>query len=174
MCDVVFPALKEHFPSCVGGFNTLLCHSSMSYREQGVGGDVYHRPVCGHRACLWQIQMGRLGGSPWLQECLCGLGLSYSAVFPCEGHTSAESCCLTRWEVWGVLFSPIHVPLPASGIFKWTLLRDNLASLSQIPVSKPFLVQVCELQPSGQQHATAAVPPSWPTCTWLLHNFPLG
>lgn len=35
MCDVVLPALKECFPSCVRGFNTPLCHSSMSYREQG-------------------------------------------------------------------------------------------------------------------------------------------
>ena len=35
MCNVVFPSLKERFPSCVGDFNTLLCHSYMSYREQG-------------------------------------------------------------------------------------------------------------------------------------------
>lgn len=41
MCDVAFPGLNECFPSCVRGFKTPLCHSSMSYREQGAGEDVY-------------------------------------------------------------------------------------------------------------------------------------
>lgn len=135
-----------------------------------MGGDVYCRPVRGHRACRWQIQMGRLSGSSWLDEHLCGLGLSCSPVFPCEGHTFG------RGGKFGVLpFSPIHVPLTSSGIFKWTHSRDNnLASWSQTPLSKTSLAQGCELQPSGQPRDTAAMPPSRPTYTRLLHNFPLG
>lgn len=73
---------------------------------------------------------------------------------------------LTWWEVWGLLFSPIHVSLPSFGIFKWTHSREsNLASLSQTPQTKSFPAQSCD---------TAAVLPIRPTCTWLLHDFPLG
>lgn len=141
MCDVVFPALNESFPSCVGVFNTLLCHSSMSYREQGAGEYVYCHLICGHRACLWQIQIGKLGGSPWLEECLCGLGLSYSAMFLhgvmlCQNHTALHD------GVWDVAIQPIHVPLPASGIFKLTHSRESLNSVSEYTVktlSKPEL-----------------------------------
>jgi len=121
MYDVVFPPLKASFPSCVRDFNTPLCHSSTSYREQGAWGDVYRCPGCGHRACLRQIQMGKLGGSPWLEERLCGLGLSYSAVFPCGVITLWHSHTALRSGKFGVSpFSPINVPLPSFDIFKLT------------------------------------------------------
>lgn len=119
MCDVVLPALKECFPSCVRGFNTPLCHSSMSYREQGKMCItilfVVKEHVCDKYRQIgrWAFLQGFLAGGmpPWFTLVL------QCCVSVC-GHTLAETHCLTWWEVWGVLFQPIHIPVPPSRILK--------------------------------------------------------
>lgn len=95
------------------GFNTPLCHSTVSYREQGKMCITILFVVREH-VCDKYRQTGRCCGNPWLEECLPGLGLSYR-VFLCVVMLW-QPLCLTRWEDWGVLFQPIHTPFPASRI----------------------------------------------------------
>lgn len=115
MCNIVFRGLKEHFPSCVGGFNTPLCHSSVSYREAG---DVYHSPVVVIKHVCDRHRWGDSVGVPgWknasvFQACLAVLCF----------HVRSQSGSVTLPSMLGnlecLLVSPNHVLLVSFDIFK--------------------------------------------------------
>lgn len=147
MCDVVLPALKECVPSCVGvltpRYAIPLCLTGSRVR-------------CVSPSCLWSestsvTNIDRLGdvvGIPGWRNA----SLVYVCLTGCFCVWSLwQPLCLTWWEVWGVLFQPIHTPFPASRILNelvqgtaiWLLCLRLHCLNSLCPVGSSALQQLC-------------------------------